>query len=97
MTKTVGIKFPHTLKIYDFLPGKHKLKIRDFVVVETPQGTEVGQVVYVGKSRSAGETEEPLKEIERVATPEDLKKTEELENAAKELYPVFVCGGDYRK
>lgn len=90
MTKVIGVKFPHTLKIYDFLPGKDEVKIRDFVVVETTQGQEVGQVVYTGKEIKEDKLEAPLKEIERVAKESDIKTRDELDDKAKELLPIFV-------
>lgn len=90
MLKAVGVKFPHTLKIYDFLPGKDKVSVRDFVVVETTQGKEIGQVVYIEKEVNEKELEAPLKEIEGLATEADLVKNAELEDKAKELLPIFV-------
>lgn len=90
MTKTVGVRFPYTLKIYDFLAGDQKLNPRDFVVVETTQGVEVGQVVYTNKEVNEKTLEAPLKEILRVAGKDDLKKQEELTESAKEFFPIFV-------
>jgi cell fate regulator YaaT (PSP1 superfamily) len=90
LAKTIGIKFPHTLKIYDFLPGKHAVKVRDFVVVETTQGVEIGQVVYVGKEVKESEAEGELKEIEKIASKADLARRDELEETAKELFPLFL-------
>lgn len=90
MTKAIGVKFPHTLKIYDFLPGRTKVKIRDFVLVETTQGLEIGQVVYIDREVNEKESETPLKEIERLATSEDIKSARDLEESAKEYLPLFV-------
>lgn len=88
--KAIGVKFPYTLKIYDFLAGNEKISPRDFVVVETTQGMEIGQVIYTEKKIDEKNLEAPLKEIIRVAVDEDIKKQEELKEAAKELYPVFI-------
>jgi cell fate regulator YaaT (PSP1 superfamily) len=90
MSKVIGVKFPHTLKIYDFLPGNHKVAIRDFVVVETTQGKEIGQVVYTEREVNEKNLEAPLKEIESIATEKDMTKQDELEGEAKELFPMFV-------
>lgn len=90
MAKVVGVKFPHTLKIYDFLPGKLKVNIRDFVITETTQGLEIGQVIYLDREVKESELEGPLKEIERIATSEDLKAVRNLEDEAKKYLPVFV-------
>lgn len=88
--KTIGVKFPYTLKIYDFLSGGEKINPRDFVVVETTQGMEIGQVIYTEKKITDKNLEAPLKEIIRIAVDEDIKKHKELEENAKELYPVFL-------
>jgi cell fate regulator YaaT (PSP1 superfamily) len=90
MTKVIGIKFPQTLKIYDFLPGRNKVELRDFVLVETTQGLEIGQVVYLDREVSEKDLEGPLKEIERIATPEDISKSRHIEDTAQELMPLFV-------
>lgn len=90
MTKVIGVKFPHTLKIYDFLPGNHKVAIRDFVIVETTQGKEIGQVVYTEREVNEKVLEAPLKEIEEIASDVDMTKKDELEEEAKELFPLFV-------
>lgn len=90
MTKVIGVKFPHTLKIYDFLPGSHKVAIRDFVIVETTQGKEIGQVVYTEREVNEKVLEAPLKEIEEIASDVDMTKKDELEEEAKELFPLFV-------
>jgi cell fate regulator YaaT (PSP1 superfamily) len=89
MSKVIGIKFPHTLKIYDFLMGKAKVALRDFVVVDTTQGLEVGQVVYTDKEVKEKDLEAPLKEIERKATADDIEKSNSLADKAKELLPIF--------
>ena len=89
MTKVIGVKFPHSLKIYDFLPGKYKISPRDKVIVETTQGIEVGNVVYVGKSVSEKDLEETLKEIIRPASDEDKEKIEKAEEKASEYFPLF--------
>ena len=90
MIKTIGVKFPHTLKIYDFLPGKTKVNIRDFVLVETTQGLEIGQVVYTSREVAEKDLETPPKEIERIATAEDIEASRKLEEDAVEFLPVFV-------
>jgi len=89
MTKVVGIKFPHSLKIYDFLPGKNDIKVRNKVVVETTQGVEIGEVVYIEKELEQVDLENPPKEILREANEADLKKFINLEEKAKEYFPIL--------
>lgn len=90
MPKVVGIKFAHTLKTYDFLPGEAKLNPRDKVVVDTTQGLEIGEVVYVGKDLKIVDPENPLKAIERIANDKDMAKEKEMDEEAKGLLPIFV-------
>lgn len=89
MAKAVGVKFPYTLKISDYSPGTKKIKIRDFVLVETGQGLEVGEVVYIDKEVNEKKLESPLKEVERVATKDDLAQRDANEEGAKALMPTF--------
>ncbi len=89
MVKVVGVKFPHSLKIYDFLPGKLDIKVRSKVVVETSQDAEIGEVVYVGKELKEIDEQNPLKEIIRIAGEKDLELAGKLEEKAKEFFPVF--------
>lgn len=89
MVKVVGVKFPHSLKIYDFLPGKLEIKVRSKVVVETSQDIEIGEVVYVGKELKEVDEQNPLKEVIRIANEKDLELASKLEEKAKEFFPVF--------
>lgn len=88
MVKVIGVKFSHSLKIYEFLPGKAKIKNKDKVVVETPQGIEIGDVVYVAKEKKE-DPHNPLKEILRVANEKDLELFHQLEEEAKKYFPLF--------
>ena len=45
MIKVVGVRFRTAGKIYFFDPGKLRIKIGDFVIVETARGIEFGTVV----------------------------------------------------
>ena len=89
MSKSIGVRFPYALKTYDFLPGTKKMKVRDYVVVETEQGEDIGQVVYIGKETNKKNSEE-IKTIKRIASKEDIEKNKELVEEAKELFPMFV-------
>lgn len=87
MPKVIGIKFPYMLKIQDFRPGKNVLCVHDFVVIESQQGLEIGQVAYIDKEiKEVGE----LESIKRKATKDDLAKNEELTEKAKSLLPTFM-------
>lgn len=90
MSKIVGIKFPYILKAQEFDAGDIDLKLHHFVVVESSQGLELGQVVYekeIGKDTSV----ESLPKVIRIATEDDLSRTRELEEEAKVLFIDFVA------
>lgn len=78
MIKVIGVQFNSSLKIYDFRPGRHKVENNDWVVVETAQGIEMGKVIYIGKEVTGKETEEPYKEIIRLADEKDLARWEKM-------------------
>lgn len=85
----VGINFREAGKIYYFAPGKIKTKLGDMVIVETARGIEIGTVKIPNKYVEKSKTVSPLKEITRLATPDDLKKAEK--NKALELEAALIC------
>ena len=88
----VKIKFKTAGKIYFFNPQNLKLKDKDFVVVETVRGVEVGRVV--GDLVEIDEaTMHEIKPILRLATKKDLDNFEynkKLEKTALEKCGVLV-------
>lgn len=88
MIKAIGVKFPYSLKVYDFSIGEKRVEPRDMVVVETTQGMEVGEVIYIDK-KIKEDPLNPIKEICRVAEKGDIEKTAQLEEKSKELVPIF--------
>jgi cell fate regulator YaaT (PSP1 superfamily) len=75
--KVVGVQFNSAVKIYDFKPGRFKVDLNNWVVVETAQGMEIGRVVYVNKEISP-ESSEDVKEIMRLADSKDLDRYERM-------------------
>lgn len=82
MVKVVGVRFKHAGKIYYFDPVDIVLTAGDAVVVETVRGVEYGEVVVAPKEIEADDVVQPLKQVLRKATEEDVQKREE--NTAKE-------------
>jgi len=78
----VGIRYKRAGRVYYFDPIGISIKANDYVVVNTPRGLKLGQVVIAPEQILSSELAEPLKPVLRVATPEDIKHTAEL--AAKE-------------
>jgi cell fate regulator YaaT (PSP1 superfamily) len=77
--KVIGVQFNSAIKVYDFLPGRHKVEPRDWVIVETFQGAEIGRVVYVDKEIKAS-PEEAMSEVLKVADTKDLARWEKMKS-----------------
>jgi len=89
MVEVAGIRFKKVGKIYYFAPGDLKLKNGDHVIVETSRGVEYGTVVIASKSVKEEDIVPPLKNILRIATPEDDKQIEI--NKEKEKEAMALC------
>ena len=86
--KVVGVQFNSAVKIYDFKPGRYKVDLNDWVVVETVQGVEVGRVVYVNKEVTAAEGEE-IKDIMRLADEKDIDRYDRMCTEGAEYFDKF--------
>jgi len=72
MSKTVGVKFRNSNKIYQFDPDDCKYADDSPVVVETERGPAFGTIVNEGKFRDDLLEDKELKKILRLANEEDL-------------------------
>ena len=81
MADVVGVVFHNGIKTYYFDPAGLELSRGDRVVVQTMQGTEIGQVVDPPHVVDDSEIPVPLKKVARVATGKDL----EAQSAAQGL------------
>ena len=95
MIEVIGVRFRRAGKIYYFSPNGFDIKVGDNVIVETARGVEYGNVVLASKKISEEEIVSPLKEVIRVATPED----DEIErkNKEKEKEAFKICLEKIRK
>jgi cell fate regulator YaaT (PSP1 superfamily) len=84
MAEVVGIRFKEAGKIYYFKAGELDLDVGNYVVVDTSHGQEVGRVVVSPDQVVANEIKEPLKEVLRLAEPDDHEKAKERKTEAKE-------------
>lgn len=89
MPKIIGVRFKPVGKIYYFSPKDFDIKEDENVIVETSRGLEFGKVVSGIREASDDEIIKPLKEVFRIATPEDIKKQEE--NKEKEKEALILC------
>lgn len=86
MTRVIGVKFKEKGTIYYFTPGNLKPKKGNNVIVETGRGLQFGQVESDFLDLDESKLKTPLKEIIRLATPEDEKiNKKNIEDAAKAL------------
>ena len=88
MKNIVGIRFKKPGKIYFFDPGYLKINQKDFVVVETSMGEELGEVVIRKRNMPEDKIVAPLKKVIRIATPKDLKHSEENKKKEKEAFKI---------
>ena len=89
MKKMIGVRFKRPGKIYFFDPGKLRAKKGDFVIVETSQGEEYGEVVISNREIEEEKLVAPLKKVIRIATQKDIRQNEE--NKKKEEEAKKIC------
>ncbi|MBQ1422885.1 MAG: stage 0 sporulation family protein [Lachnospiraceae bacterium] len=89
MANVVGIRFRRAGKIYHFSPGNLEMKKGDKVVVETSRGVEFGEIVVPPHDETDDKIIQPLKEVIRMATEEDI--AHEAENKKKEIQALDIC------
>jgi len=85
MSKTVGVKFKNSNKIYHFDPDDRKYEDGSQVVVETERGPAFGTIVNEGKFRDDLLEGKELKKVSRLANEEDItqyKRSCEIEKEA---------------
>lgn len=90
MKTIVGVRLKKIGKVYYFDPGKTKLNIGDFVIVETSLGEEYAEVVIANKEVPEERIVAPLKPVKRIATDKDKKHYEENKKKEKEAFGIAV-------
>ncbi len=89
MIKVIGVQFNSAIKIYDFKPGRHKVEINDWVVVDTAQGNEIGRVIYINKEVEPS-TEDDIKDVLRVADEKDLGRQARMTTEGEQYFESFA-------
>lgn len=82
-TKIVGVKFADGGKIYDFSPNDLLVNIGDKVIVETVRGLDFGTVATPIKTIEREDADEPLKDVVRIATHQDLAQVKKIQSLNK--------------
>ncbi|MDE7299134.1 MAG: stage 0 sporulation family protein [Lachnospiraceae bacterium] len=89
MTTIIGVRFRQAGKVYYFDPAGHDIKQGQHVIVETARGVEYGYVVLGCREVEDEKVIQPLKEVIRLATPED--DATQQRNKAKEKDAFRIC------
>ena len=66
-----------------------KVKVGDYVIIESERGTEYGQVISEAELVPEEEIEAPLRKVIRVATRDDLRQIQENKKKTKEA--IGIC------
>ncbi len=86
------MNLPYNIRTLWFDPNGLELKPADDVIVNTARGLEMGRVagdVFEATDEQMASLKSPLKCVERVATPEDIERSIELERKNVEAMQVF--------
>lgn len=90
MTRVIGVRFRNVGKIYYFSPKDLEIHTGDHVIVETARGVEYGHVVLTPRDVEDEKVIQPLKEVIRIANPQDDKKEEINRKKEKEAFQVCL-------
>ena len=90
MKNIIGVRFKKPGKIYFFDPGDLQVDLKDYVIVETSQGEEMGEVAICNRKLPDEKLVAPLKPIIRIATEEDKKHNEENKKKEKEAFQICL-------
>lgn len=90
MTRVIGVRFRNVGKIYYFSPKNLEIHAGDHVIVETARGVEYGNVVLPPRDVEDEKVIQPLKEVIRIANPQDNKKEEINRKKEKEAFQVCL-------
>ncbi len=89
MIKIVGVRFRTAGKVYFFDPQSFELKTGDPVIVETSRGIEYGTVSGSVHEVEDDKVVQPLRQVVRLATEEDIEHVRQ--NHEKEKEAMEIC------
>ncbi len=90
MAEVIGVRFKDVGKIYYFDPGANQVEVGTRVIVETARGVECGEVAMANRQILEEQVVKPLKQVVRVATPEDLKRVKANEEKEKQAFAICL-------
>jgi len=89
MITVVGIKYLRAGRVYYFNPNGLELHVGDAVVVDTARGAVLATVTQIPRDVNDDEVVQPLKNVLRIATFEDIKAHQGLKE--REDKAIFEC------
>ena len=89
MAEIIGVRFKTVGKVYYFAANGIQANAGDQVIVETARGVECGEVAFANREIPEEQITAPLKEVIRLATPEDLAVV--AKNKKKEEDAFRIC------
>ena len=84
----VGIRYKPVGKIYFFAPNNAKYSANEKVIVETSRGLELGYIAIPNKNISVSKVVQPLKQVLRKASEDDIERAEKNKKLAKETIKI---------
>lgn len=88
--EVVGVRFKKNGKIYYFSPADMKLTDGTDVVVDTSRGIEYGTVCMPNREIRSSEVVMPIRNVLRLATPEDTERRRRNEDLEISAYNTFI-------
>lgn len=88
MKNIVGVRFKRPGKIYFFDPGQLQILGKEFVIVQTSEGEEYGEVAIANRSIPDEKVVTPLKKVIRIANKKDKMHYEENKKKEKEAFEI---------
>ena len=86
MKEIIGVRFRPQGRVFFFDPDGNELEKGQYVIVETVQGQEYGEVAIRNRKIEEDKLVAPLKKIIRIATKADAKHNEENKKKEKEAF-----------
>lgn len=89
MARVIGVRFRQAGKIYFYSPEDLNPQLGDHVIVETRRGVEYGTVAFAARDIPSERLPAIIKNVIRIATPDDDRHYEE--NKIKEKEALEIC------
>ncbi|MEW6033527.1 MAG: stage 0 sporulation family protein [Chloroflexota bacterium] len=90
MTSVVGVRFKQAGRVYYFDPAGLEFHVGEWVVVDSPRGPALAQVVIAPDQVISSGITEPLKPVTRKATQEDIEQASDIRLREREA--LAKCG-----